>query len=315
EPRVDEDVAQIDEEIDEDDGEDEQHHHRLDDDQVALGDALEDQAAEAGEEEDVLDDDAAGEQERELQADDGQHRDQRVAHGVAPERGAAGKAVGAGGADVVLLERIEERGAHDAREDRGLRQGQRDGGQGKGAQAEPEALVPAGKAAGGEPAQAHRKNEDEQHREPEVRHGDAELGDAGDDQVGLRIAAGGGEDAGGEGDEHGQKEREQRQRQRDAVALQYDGAHRRAVAIADAEIAMQHAEHPGDVAGPGGGIQAELLAQRGKRIGAGIEAKHELRRIAGHHLEHEEDDDARNDQAEDQRGKAAEEVGRHSASH
>ena len=140
-------------------------------------------------------------------------------------------------------------------------------------------------------------------------------GHAGDDQVGLRIAAGGGEDAGGEGDEHGQKEREQRQRQRDAEALQHELAHRRAVGIADAEIAMQHAEHPGDVAGPGGGIEAELLAQRGKRIGAGIEAKHELRRIAGHHLEHEEDDDARNDQAEDQRGKAAEEVGRHSASH
>jgi hypothetical protein len=50
-------IGEIDEEGDDDDGEDQQHDHELDDDQVALGDRLEDQPAEAGQIEDVLDDD------------------------------------------------------------------------------------------------------------------------------------------------------------------------------------------------------------------------------------------------------------------
>ena len=83
-------VGEVDEEGDEDHGEDQEHDHRLHHHQVALADRLEHQPAEAGEEEDVLDDDRAGEQEGELQADDGEDRDQRVAERVAaraPGRG------------------------------------------------------------------------------------------------------------------------------------------------------------------------------------------------------------------------------------
>ena len=87
-----------------------------------------------GQEEDVLDDDGAGEQEGELQPDDGEHRDQRVAQRVPPQRLAAGQALGPGGADEVLAQRVDQRRAHDAREDRRLRQRQRDGRQRQRAQ-------------------------------------------------------------------------------------------------------------------------------------------------------------------------------------
>jgi hypothetical protein len=56
-PRVGSRIGEIDEEGDHDHGEDQQHHHRFDDNQIALGDRLEDQPPEAGQEEDILDDD------------------------------------------------------------------------------------------------------------------------------------------------------------------------------------------------------------------------------------------------------------------
>ena len=89
EPRIDHRIGEVDQEGDEDHRGDQQHHHALDHDQVALADRLEHQPPEAGQEEHVLDDDGAGEQERELQPDDGQHRDQRVAQRVPPQRLAA----------------------------------------------------------------------------------------------------------------------------------------------------------------------------------------------------------------------------------
>ena len=134
-PRVDRGIGEVDEEGDEDHREDQQHHHALDHDQVALADRLEHQPAEAGQEEDVLDDDRAGEQEGELQPDDGQHRDQRVAERVPAQRLAAGQPLGAGGADEVLAERVDQRRAHHPRQDRGLRQRQRDRRQGQRLQA------------------------------------------------------------------------------------------------------------------------------------------------------------------------------------
>ena len=92
EPRVDQRIGEIDEVGDEDHRDDEEHHHALHHDEIALADRLEDQPPEAGQEEHVLDDDRAGEQEGELQADDGEDRDQRVAERVPAQRLAAASA-------------------------------------------------------------------------------------------------------------------------------------------------------------------------------------------------------------------------------
>ncbi len=53
-------------------------HHR----QVALADGVEDQPPQPRQEEDIFDDDRAGQQLPELEAHDGQDRDQRVAQGM-----------------------------------------------------------------------------------------------------------------------------------------------------------------------------------------------------------------------------------------
>ena len=103
---------------------------------------------------------------------------------------AAAQPLGAGGADVVLAERVEQRRAHDAGEDRGLRQRQRDRRQGQ------RLAAPASRPAsqpGKPPAENQRrftaKTQHQQHREPEVRHRDPELGRAHDAGVGRACRA------------------------------------------------------------------------------------------------------------------------------
>ena len=48
-------------------------------------------------------------------AEDRQHRRQRVGEGVAPQHAAFGRALGAGGADIVLAQRLDHGAAHEAR--------------------------------------------------------------------------------------------------------------------------------------------------------------------------------------------------------
>src|SRR5260370_23096052 len=65
--RIDREIEQVDGEIDGDDENGEQNDDVLDNDEIVLGDGLEDETAEPGQIEDVLDDDRAGEQGGELQ--------------------------------------------------------------------------------------------------------------------------------------------------------------------------------------------------------------------------------------------------------
>ena len=76
----------------------------------------------------------------------------------------------------------------------------------------------ARKAAGGEEAQVHRENRDQQDADPEDRDGDAELGDGGDSGAIPAVGLDGGENAQRHGDEHGEDEGEQRQRDGDGQA-------------------------------------------------------------------------------------------------
>src|SRR5690606_9889061 len=212
---ISEQIGQVDQEADQNHGEDQHHHHALHHDQIALGDGLEDQSAEAGQGEDVLDDDAARQQEGKLKAEDGQDRDPGVAQGVSPQGLVDAQALGAGGADIVLVHGVEQGGAQDARQNGGLRRGQSHGGQDQGLEGGPEAGAPAGEAARREPAQVHREQQDQQHGDPEVGQGDPDLGHA--DQAGVdggSPAAGGG-DADGQGDQQRQDGGHQGQRRGD----------------------------------------------------------------------------------------------------
>src|SRR5260370_23906578 len=77
--RVDQPIAEIDQKIDHQDDGREQHDQVLNHDQVAVADRLEEQPTQAGQNEDVFDDDGAHQEPGELNAQDGYYRDGRVA--------------------------------------------------------------------------------------------------------------------------------------------------------------------------------------------------------------------------------------------
>src|SRR5581483_9500546 len=103
----------------------------LDDIVVAVADGGDGEAAESGPGKDRFRHDGAGEQRAELQSNDGQHGDERVAERVAIDDVALGHALGARGADVVLAEFFEHGCAHHAGEDGGEGTAQRDGRENK----------------------------------------------------------------------------------------------------------------------------------------------------------------------------------------
>src|ERR1017187_5116714 len=122
-------VGDVGEEVDGDVGEADGEDAALDQGVVAVGDGGEREAANAGPGKDRLRDDGAGEQAAKLQADDGEDRNESVGEGVTVDDGALGKTLGAGGADVVLIELFEHGGADHAGQDACKAAAQRDGGE------------------------------------------------------------------------------------------------------------------------------------------------------------------------------------------
>ena len=90
---------------------------------VVVEDRLVDRLAHARPGEHGLGDQRAREQAAERERQDRQHRRQRVGEGVAPQHAALGRALGAGGADIVLAQRLDHRAAHEARVGAELDQG------------------------------------------------------------------------------------------------------------------------------------------------------------------------------------------------
>ena len=109
------------------DGDDERE--ALDDDVVAAADRLEQRLAHAGQVEDRLGQDRAGQERAELQPDDRDHRQQRVAHAVADDHRPLLEALGPGRPDVVEAEHLEQARAGHPGDDRERDRAERDGRQ------------------------------------------------------------------------------------------------------------------------------------------------------------------------------------------
>src|SRR5688572_32670536 len=104
EPRVERRVEQIDAEIEQHEDPAEQQDHALDDGIVALEDRVEQQPADTGQREDVLDHDNAADDVAELDAGHGDDGDERVAQRVAERHLALGQALGSRGTHVLAAE-------------------------------------------------------------------------------------------------------------------------------------------------------------------------------------------------------------------
>ena len=116
--RVEQGIGEVDEEVDQD------HQHGADDDdadqqrRVAPGDRLLRQPPEARNGKDALDDDAAAEHGRGLQAEHGDQRQQRVARDVAQHDAPARQPLGARGEREILAPDLGHAGAHHPQEQR-----------------------------------------------------------------------------------------------------------------------------------------------------------------------------------------------------
>ena len=137
---------------------------------------------------------------------------------------------------------------------------QRDGRQQQRLEAFPQAaavvFAPAGEAAGADPLQLHREQQDQQDREPEARDRDAQLAGRHHADVAEPVVARRGIDAQRQRHHHRQRHRHRRQRQRDAQPLGDQLAGGRVVGDAHRRAALQQAADPvarsaGGAAGPG----------------------------------------------------------------
>src|SRR5213594_4045756 len=106
--RIEDTVEHDDEEVREDDHDGDEHDEVLHDRIVAPQDRLHEEARDARQVEDRLRHDEPADEERELDADHGDHGQDRVLERVAPDDHAAGLALGPRGADVVLAHHVEQ---------------------------------------------------------------------------------------------------------------------------------------------------------------------------------------------------------------
>ena len=178
------------------------------------------------------------------------------------QRLGAPESLGPGRADVVLVEHVERRGAHEAQQDRPLRRGQRE-------HREDERLdrlagvVPSGpgEALRRQPPHAGEQG-DEGDADEELGDGDAELADGREsDTVGAAVAHGG-VDAEGDRRRHRHDAGGDDQRGGDRQLLAELAGDRRLGQRRAPEVAGEHAAHPLEVLGDERPVETELLADR-----------------------------------------------------
>src|SRR5439155_17769806 len=149
--------------------------------------------------EDGLDDDAAGDELSELEPDDGDDRDERVAHRVPADDQPERQPLRTGGSDVLAAEHLEQRRTCQARDEAGrvIAEDER---------RHDEPIQPA-RAPRWEQAEADREQQDEEHREEEAGRRYAAQRDEHHDAVEGRVALDRGEDPETDPEHDGEHER------------------------------------------------------------------------------------------------------------
>jgi len=259
---------------------------------VAVGDGVDGEASDAGPAEDFFGDDGSGEERSELEAEECDDRDERVAQGVAQDDDALGQALGAGGADVVLIELFEHGGADHAGEDGGEGAAHGDGGQ--------DEMGEATGSADREPAELDRDEQDEDGAECEGREGQAEQADEAEGAVLPLIAPKCRGNARWDGYEDGDEERGDGEL--NGVRITGEDEVRDGVVEADrvAEVAVEDSVPVVEVLLAEGLVESVGVAEGDDVGGAGTFAEHLLDGVAGDDVDQEKDDG--NDQPYDRDG-------------
>ena len=173
------------------------------------------------------------------------HRDDETSaalEGVPVDDAALGDALGAGGADVVLAQHFEHRGAGQPGDDAGRHDGQRQRRQEQMVQQVRQVAAAVDRVHAAEPgrgASVTAKTQDEQQAEPEGRHRNADQDDEGDGLVGPAELADGRDDARQQADNRAQDQRRSGKDQRCLKALHHLVEHRPVEGVGAAEIAVE----------------------------------------------------------------------------
>jgi hypothetical protein len=199
--------------------------------------------------------------------------------------------------------RLDQRRTGDAGEDRRLDDAERDRRQDQRGERAAETGAPAGKAAGRRDAPVDRKKQNEKDREPEIRHREADLAGDHHRRVAEFAAAIGGVDAGDQRNRSGDRHRQQGERRADRQPRSDQRRDRRIISVGKAEVAGERAGRPMPVTHGEGLIEAELVGERGHRLGRRAGAQHGLRGVAGQDLDHAEHDERRDGEGHEENEK------------
>src|SRR5258705_1463456 len=216
------------------------HDHRG----VVGEDGADEERADAGYAEDLLGDEGAGEDGGNLQRHQGDHRDEGIAHRLPGDGHALGESLRPRGADVVELDHVEHRGAHEAGHGRGLKEAE----DGDGHDGLPDVLPPPAPAGGadvgpvdeGEPVQVDAEKEDEEQPGEKRRQRKAEEGASGGDLVEEGVGARRRVDPDGDGDEEAQELRGADDEDGGGQPLQDDPVHVDAAHEGEAPVPLHH---------------------------------------------------------------------------
>src|SRR6266508_1496170 len=160
-PWIEPNVTQVDHDVDHHDDRRGEGDKRLNDRHIARGDGFDGQAAHTGIGKDALDHDGVAQDEHDLQRQEADDWQRRVAHGVADEHRATAQALGVCRSDVVLGQGFQQARPEQA--------GERGRGGGADGKAREDQTLPAFGARRRQPVQIHGEDQDEHDRQPERR--------------------------------------------------------------------------------------------------------------------------------------------------
>ena len=244
---IDEDIGDVGDQVQRDVDRRRHQHDALHDGVVAVEHGIDDQLAEARNRKNLLGQHRARQQRAEFERAQRDDRRQRVAHGVLEDDRAFGKALGAGGADVIAFQHLQHGAAGVPHQDRGdgvaEHEGRHDGGGEAGAPVFGQRHI----ARRRQPAEFDREQEDQHDAEPEIRRRDAPQREQIGAVVPGRALLHRRHDAGGDADQERDHDRHRRQLHCHRQLLRDQLAHRHLDAQRLAEVARQHALDPVDI--------------------------------------------------------------------
>ena len=318
-PGVEVGVEQVDQEVvDQDEGGKEEvdaRDHRI----VTVRQRRDEQRPQSGQVEQRLDDHRAPHQDRHLQSDEGDHRDQRVLHGVADDNQPLAQPLGPRRPDVVLPQHLQHHGARHPHG--GGRRGrpQNQAGDDEYADVGQRILAEFKQSERGRPAPPDAGKDEDHEAQPEVGGGQPEDGDAAPDIIAKGVLAHRRVDADRQRDHQADDQRRRRQLQGNGHSLEDLPLHGRQVPLQGLteRTAQEDPRHPAHIRYVDWDVQSQHHAQP-LPVDIGPDelrvTQQDVDVVAGEQAHRQEHQHAQDEQRRNEQQQPPNDVGTHGAS-